>query len=597
MPHHITKVSIQFNATHGMDGVALQQELSQWFWREFTPLLEAALDKAAPRDILVRLDKIELEIPARPPDRWQEHLASDLLAALEKVLAAFLKSPGNISDTPGAAQLPLSQNHFETWLYFLQTGQLPVHSATLPESERLIAVLQLVSTEMAAVKRLLQLLRQQPVVLERLVYQHEPAFLVRLLAAITGQHLDYLPALPAEIYRLISRLQADLIRESRDQPGKASALDEPSPRRHSGLQMPSLPLARTFERQFWMVLFGDLARSSPPFSASDIAGSFIIEAIIAIITPVLRQAVHISGSQERPIPLQLISQLLLAKTHRKDIQQAIQIAIGRFNTGVQEPAPAPARAHKQPTPQSDTQAGTAESANTPASTALTDAKNPESADDTAPLNIAPGQPPVEPRANPLIMPEEVFPPYSASVSPPEQSALTTEQLETSELYIQNAGLVLLHPFIAPLFEATGITTAGHFEAVDAADRAVQLLQYLVTGTTEAPEYELALPKLLCGLPFSQPIERQNLLDEATMREGASLLQAVISHWGALGKVSNDSLREGFLKRDGKLSLQEDGNWLLQVENQTLDILFNKLPWGLGIIKLKWMKQMLFVEWG
>jgi len=122
-----------------------------------------------------------------------------------------------------------------------------------------------------------------------------------------------------------------------------------------------------------------------------------------------------------------------------------------------------------------------------------------------------------------------------------------------------------------------------------------LLHYLATGSSEAPEYALGMAKFLCGMPHDMPIDRVSLLSEQDVEEADAMLQAVIEHWEALGKVSNDSLREGFLQRDGKLS-RRDGDWLLQVESKTLDILIGRLPWGLSIVKLPWMPEMLHVEW-
>jgi len=73
------------------------------------------------------------------------------------------------------------------------------------------------------------------------------------------------------------------------------------------------------------------------------------------------------------------------------------------------------------------------------------------------------------------------------------------------------------------------------------------------------------------------------------------LIAVINHWEVLKNTSADGLREAFLQRRGKLS-RVDGGWLMQVEQRAIDVLLNKLPWGISIIKLPWMNEMLFVEW-
>ena len=91
------------------------------------------------------------------------------------------------------------------------------------------------------------------------------------------------------------------------------------------------------------------------------------------------------------------------------------------------------------------------------------------------------------------------------------------------------------------------------------------------------------------------MDRHFKLTELERTATDDLLQAVLSHWKALGSTTPDGLREGFLKRNGKLTHRSDG-WLLQVEAKTLDILLDRLPWGFSMIRLGWMREMLFVEW-
>jgi hypothetical protein len=164
------------------------------------------------------------------------------------------------------------------------------------------------------------------------------------------------------------------------------------------------------------------------------------------------------------------------------------------------------------------------------------------------------------------------------------------------LLINDAGLVLLHPFLLHLFK--------HFEWLQENDtridpeylqRAVHLLAFLVSGEEQTPEYNLVFPKLLCGLPLDTPLEKDVYLTGAEKEQAKELLEVVIRYWDALGSTSADGLRSTFLQREGKLIFQED-QWLLIVTPQTVDILLNRLPWGLGFVKLPWMEQLLKVQW-
>jgi hypothetical protein len=64
----------------------------------------------------------------------------------------------------------------------------------------------------------------------------------------------------------------------------------------------------------------------------------------------------------------------------------------------------------------------------------------------------------------------------------------------------------------------------------------------------------------------------------------------------LRNTSPDGLRGTFLIRSGKLCLRDGGDWSLQVESNSFDILLDQLPWGISMIKLPWMEKMLWVEW-
>jgi hypothetical protein len=163
------------------------------------------------------------------------------------------------------------------------------------------------------------------------------------------------------------------------------------------------------------------------------------------------------------------------------------------------------------------------------------------------------------------------------------------------LYISQAGLVLLHPFLHPYLEEVGLLAGETFRDEAAQQLAIYLLHYLATGQPTAPEPELVLPKLLCGWPLNDPVEADLELPEAALAEGEHLLETAIGYWEALKNTSPDGLREGFLQREGKLTRIESG-WKLQVERQSIDVLLGRLPWGLSMVKLPWMSDLLVVEW-
>jgi hypothetical protein len=167
--------------------------------------------------------------------------------------------------------------------------------------------------------------------------------------------------------------------------------------------------------------------------------------------------------------------------------------------------------------------------------------------------------------------------------------------DSQEIYVHNAGLVILWPYLVRFLETLGLVVNQQFVDEDARARAVFLLHYLSFGTEEIAEYESMLNKILCGLDPGLPLRLDIELLETEKAECENLLQAVIFNWPALKNVTVTGLRGMFLIREGMINTR-DGNWLLRVADQAYDILLDQMPWGISTVKLPWMQELLFVEW-
>ena len=167
--------------------------------------------------------------------------------------------------------------------------------------------------------------------------------------------------------------------------------------------------------------------------------------------------------------------------------------------------------------------------------------------------------------------------------------------DADEDHVYNAGLVLLWPYFPRLFRNLEMIDDNNFIDVDTAERAALLLQYLIEPDTEIPESLLSLNKLLCGFELSWPLPSDFTPTEKERIESDALLKAVSCHWDVLKNMSFERIRVDFFQRQGVLR-PRDGNWLLQVEQQTHDILMRKLPWPIGVVKLPWMDCTLLVHW-
>jgi len=166
---------------------------------------------------------------------------------------------------------------------------------------------------------------------------------------------------------------------------------------------------------------------------------------------------------------------------------------------------------------------------------------------------------------------------------------------TQRIYVANAGVIIVGPYLPRLFGMLGLTNKESFISLDATHRAVHLIQYIVTGVTVTPEPMLVLNKILCGLPISAPIPLDIDLRAQEQAAIEEMLAAVIAHWKAIGRTSISGLRESFLQREGRL-ISADEAWRLRVESKCFDMLLDRLPWGYAMVKYPWMKRVLHVDW-
>nr|WP_321236371.1 contractile injection system tape measure protein [uncultured Psychroserpens sp.] len=164
-----------------------------------------------------------------------------------------------------------------------------------------------------------------------------------------------------------------------------------------------------------------------------------------------------------------------------------------------------------------------------------------------------------------------------------------------EIFIVAAGLIILHPYLLQLFTQLEFLKNGKFMNSQMQNRAIHLLGFIATGETHLSEDKLIMPKILCGIDINTPVKRRLKLKKKEKMEADKMLEIVVSHWKALGNTSINTFRDSFLKRDGKLSLEDKG-WDLLVEQKSIDILLCKIPWGITPIKLPWMHKLLYVTW-
>jgi hypothetical protein len=161
------------------------------------------------------------------------------------------------------------------------------------------------------------------------------------------------------------------------------------------------------------------------------------------------------------------------------------------------------------------------------------------------------------------------------------------------VFIQNAGLVLVAPFLPTLLERVGVAGDGTLKDPG---MAMALMHYLACGEEGPAEFQVILPKVLCGWDIETPIDLPGTIPDVMKSESRQLLESAIAHWSVLKDTSPEALQEAFLSRAGKISLSTNNDWLLQVEQKPFDVLIEQLPWSFRLVKLSWMTRLLRTEW-
>lgn len=193
-------------------------------------------------------------------------------------------------------------------------------------------------------------------------------------------------------------------------------------------------------------------------------------------------------------------------------------------------------------------------------------------------------------------PKTAAKPVSPDIAPRETDSWAKMKKQPMDtIYTDNAGLIILHPFIPYGFKRIGLVNDDGFVNKEAQHRAVHLLQYMVTGKEVHAEHDLPLNKILCALPLEEPVPAEIWLTAEEKQLCEELLKVVIQRWEKMNNSSVEGFRAAFLQREGAL-WQKDDDWWLRIEERGYDMILQTLPWGIGMIKAPWMEKTIYTEW-
>lgn len=168
---------------------------------------------------------------------------------------------------------------------------------------------------------------------------------------------------------------------------------------------------------------------------------------------------------------------------------------------------------------------------------------------------------------------------------------------SNRIHIEDAGLVLLHPFLTHFFSHLNLLCEDKKKFINfqSQERAAHLLKY-ITGY-RGPHYEhlMMFEKLICNIPLNHPLSISFIPSKEEKEEIRNLLQTVCQYWKPLNNSSIESLQNSFILRHGTFEWM-DPTWVVRVEGGAIDILLDDLPWEISTILLPWLESTIYVEW-
>ncbi len=175
-------------------------------------------------------------------------------------------------------------------------------------------------------------------------------------------------------------------------------------------------------------------------------------------------------------------------------------------------------------------------------------------------------------------------------------AFNREELSSQRYEVDDAGLVILNPFISNFLGRVGLLDdEGQFLSLDARIHAVHLLRYLTGKQGKHHSHRLNMEKLLCGLSPTFPIPAQYEITSDEEKESEDLFSAVRLYWDSVKETSTAGIQSNFIQRFGILSY-EDPYWLVRVEGSALDILMDNLPWQISTLVFPWAEKAIYIDW-
>ncbi|HEY2725554.1 MAG TPA: contractile injection system tape measure protein [Parafilimonas sp.] len=541
--HIIRQQTISIEMADNNSAVAIQDTVKHVYYDKILPKLDILFSEIVTNQTIVRIDKIEIDLGKIDKDKFELELVEKTISNIEKQLREKLQF--DVSTSNSVNIVSAYQSAIDELIYFLEHGYFSWRS----RYKNIVLLENALMAEgvsyNAFKKDLEKLISEKSLVVQRLIYQFSDNFLQFLAACFAPDFLS------KDISLIIQK-----------------TLDKNAP-------VQSKVAVRNY---FWRVVFANLSIAKNDLQLKVLSAT--IRFIASIQNSYVEDVLHSIG--KTGLNIDVADQL--KKIFEKEIDEEklntskpslkFDIDTGFDEINIEKNENYSSAFEENNTSLSDVNTNGADKVTKTSLNISDDVKTSSS------LN-----------AN---EPELLSKIKNAKTNIDENATNDTPNID-GPIYLDLAGLVILHNFLLPFFTELRLIENEKFLSDEALHKAIQLMGYLATGEICIEEPYLILPKLLCGMEMNAPVQKNIVITDDEKQECNALLKQVIEHWPALKNTSPDGLRNTFLKREGKLTRGGLG-WQLDVEHKTWDILLARLPWGYSLIKLPWMKEFLFVNW-
>ena len=163
-----------------------------------------------------------------------------------------------------------------------------------------------------------------------------------------------------------------------------------------------------------------------------------------------------------------------------------------------------------------------------------------------------------------------------------------------ELFIDNAGLVLLAPVIPRVFFELHLIEQQDFVSEQEQSIAALLLQSIISSIEYFDESVLSLNKLLCGLLPEDPLIMDASIASERIKTALFIIESFIAEQAVFKDMSRDDFIDIFLKRKGKLVVRDE-QWLLVIRSEGRDLFIDEEYYPCFSFQFPWMAFPVQVE--